>query len=150
VGVAMMPATIISVQPQPEPEQTITPPPETRQIPQRQGLVYGTVNIGPLCPVYPCNVNMARFYSKFKVALYTTGPNPVLVKQVRLNRKGEYELRVRPGTYVLNLNPNPYYQPCHNGPLERECEANGNVPREIVVKAGQASEQNIYIDTLIR
>ncbi|MFH1095063.1 MAG: hypothetical protein V1728_02500 [Candidatus Micrarchaeota archaeon] len=100
--------------------------------------VYGSIAIGPLCPVEPCNRTFD--YSTVRVNVYdAAGKNQVA--QVNADASGHYGIRLAPGDYRLNV-------------TDEEGRSFG-MPRlgyteSVSLKEGQRIELDFSVDTGIR
>jgi len=105
----------------------------------RTGILEGRINIGPLQPVQRPGVTPptpSEVYEARKILVYDAeGKN--LLDTASIDNTGNYHVELEAGTYTVDIN--------HNG-LDRSSE----VPQQIEIKAGQAIELNISIDTGIR
>ncbi len=110
--------------------------------PVRNGVLQGTVVIGPIWPVERPGGNPPippEVYDVRKILVYDEhGTN--LVEQVDIipgDDYGHYSVELKPGRYVVDIN---------NLGIDRSAE----VPAEIEIAPGQTAELNIGIDTGIR
>jgi len=106
---------------------------------QADGMLYGQVLIRPLCPVEPCEVSeemLAQVYAARKVEVYTP-ERSMLVRDVPLNATGYYEVSLPPGTYLVDI-------------ARTGIDTSPQVPRQVVITAGEAVRFDIEIDTGIR
>jgi hypothetical protein len=104
----------------------------------RNGILEGTVRIGPITPVESTTPpsTSPEVYAARKVLIYDeTGEE--LLYTVSLNDTGHYRVELPAGTYVADIN--------HAG-MDRSFD----VPATIEIKAGQTEILDISIDTGIR
>ncbi len=106
------------------------------------GTLTGTVIIGPLCPVEPCNppADPSRYYADMRVniAWRDTG---VLARTVNVDSAGHFAVQLGAGDYqlqVTNANGQPYGLP------------GSNPPKPFTITAGGTTVVNVDIDTGIR
>ncbi len=107
--------------------------------PQPPGVLKGTVTIGPLCPVEPCNISpdqLAAVYAARKVIVYNSD-RTAEVKEVSLDQNGGYSTELEPGQYIVDIN--------HAG-----IDHSPDVPRTVTIVSGQTVTVDISIDTGIR
>ena len=105
---------------------------------EAQGTITGTVSIGPLCPVEPCNVTpdqLQTAYAARKILVFDQ--NRVLVSTVSIGADGHYAVMVPAGKYTIELRPNGI-------------DRSPDVPALVEVSAGGFTVQDIHIDTGIR
>jgi len=102
---------------------------------QGEGILYGKVSIGPLCPVEPCPNPKPDVYSSRSLVLQPGSGQPTYVN---LNPDGSFMAAVKAGTYSVLLT-NCDYMGCNRA-----------LPQTVVVKAGEALQLEISIDTGIR
>ncbi|MFC2059291.1 META domain-containing protein [Chloroflexota bacterium] len=103
------------------------------------GLLRGEVTIGPITPVekpgetpaVPCEVYGAR-----NIMVYDSDGTS-LIKQVDIDCEGNYEVKLKPGIYMIDIN-------------NIGIDHSSDVPKEIEIKSGETVELNIDIDTGIR
>ncbi|MBS3069070.1 hypothetical protein J4441_01760 [Candidatus Micrarchaeota archaeon] len=65
------------------------------------GTLYGTITIGPLCPLQPCERDASAFYEDMQVNVYRQ--NGQLEKRAYVDANGQYGMRLGSGSYVLNV-----------------------------------------------
>jgi len=103
------------------------------------GTLEGYVTIGPIWPVerpgeqkpIPPEVYEAR-----KVMVYDKSGKR-LVEEVSLTSEGYYSIKLKPGTYRVDIN-------------RIGIDSSSDVPKQIVIETGQTVVLNIDIDTGIR
>ena len=103
------------------------------------GMIAGKVDIGPLCPVEPCNLpadSIDKIYDARKIIIYQSD-SVTVVDSVSIKSDRTYEIRVWPGKYVVDIN--------HIG-----IDSSSDVPKAVRVLAGQIVIVDISIDTGIR
>jgi len=104
-----------------------------------RGILQGKVTIGPISPVekpgkttvVPCEVYQAR-----KIMVYD-GTGGDLVAEVEIDCEGKYLLRLKPGTYTVDIN-------------RIGIDSSSEVPVKIEITAGLTYRLDIDIDTGIR
>ena len=70
------------------------------------GTLNGYVNIGPLCPVEPCNFSeeqLKNAHSNYRVVLYDSKMKEI--KKLSIDGKGLFKTNLKPGTYYLEVKP---------------------------------------------
>ena len=103
------------------------------------GILTGKVTIGPISPVVrpgeeltiPCEVYEAR-----KIMVYA-GDKEELIEQVDIDCDGIYMVELKPDVYTIDIN-------------RIGVDYSAEVPRKIVIRAGETFELNLDIDTGIR
>jgi len=106
---------------------------------QNVGLLEGKVEIGPLCPVEPCNLTedqIAQAYDARKIVVYTSDRSSI-VAIVSLDQTGNYRIALSPGRYVIDIN-------------RIGIDSSADVPKEVTVESGKTVRLDIRIDTGIR
>jgi inhibitor of cysteine peptidase len=106
---------------------------------QNVGFLEGKVEIGPLCPVEPCNLTqdqIAQAYEARKIIVYTSDRSSI-VAIVSLDKIGNYKIALSPGRYVADIN-------------RIGIDSSADVPREITIETGKTVRLDIRIDTGIR
>ena len=106
---------------------------------QSTGFLEGTVTIGPLCPVEPCNLTTQQLtdaYAARKVIVYNSERTSA-IKELSLDQTGWFHAELVEGTYLVDIN---------NTGIDRSTE----VPTTIRIKVGETITLNISIDTGIR
>lgn len=112
---------------------------QTDNVLQNVGFLEGKVEIGPLCPLEPCNLTedqIAQVYAARKIIVYTPDRSSV-VTTVSLDQKGNYRIALAPGKYAIDIN-------------RIGIDSSADVPKEIIVELGKTVKLNIQIDTGIR
>ena len=102
---------------------------------QQNGIIEGTISIGPLCPVEPCQMPQSNIYTSKAVVL-----QPLLGSSIYISLKydGGYHASVPAGTYNMNLT-NCTYIGCARV-----------LPKSVKIKPFSTTVINISIDTGIR
>jgi hypothetical protein len=106
---------------------------------QETGTLKGTVAIGPLCPVEPCNLSpgmIAKALEGRKIVVYTQD-KAAIMRVIDIYANGTYSAELAPGTYSVDINKIG---------LDRSAE----VPKEITIEVGKTVELDIDIDTGMR
>ncbi|MDD1674707.1 MAG: hypothetical protein LUQ13_03595 [Methanomicrobiales archaeon] len=103
-----------------------------------QGTITGTVSIGPLCPVEPCNLTPEEISAAYAArTILVFDQNRVLVSSASIGPDGHYTVMVPAGTYTIELKQNGI-------------DRSPDVPALIEVSAGMITVLDIHIDTGIR
>ena len=112
------------------------------RIQQEQGLLEGTISIGPICPVEsdpprPECLPTAETYKAYPVTIWTSDGRRKIT-QLNPLPDGSFRAELDPGRYMVIL--------------EKENAAIGssNLPSEIIINSGEETFFNINIDTGIR
>ena len=103
------------------------------------GVLEGTVTIGPLCPVEPCQVTpeqLAEAYAARKVIVFNA-ESPSVIEELSLDQNGKYMTELTPGQYTVDIN--------HAG-MDRSAD----VPKTVTIESGQTTVVDISIDTGLR
>ncbi len=103
------------------------------------GVLYGKVNVSPLCPVEPCNLSPSElkiFYGNRKIIVYELDTTTV-VARFQLGIESAYQFVLDTGDYILDIN---YY----------ENDISPDVPSKVTVAAGLTYILNIDLDTNIQ
>lgn len=100
-----------------------------------EGVLAGSVIIGPICPVEPCAQGVGDTYSSRELQLQSESANGILVP---LWPDGTFHAPVPVGEYAVSLS-NCDYLGCA-----------GSLPVTIVIREGETSDLRINIDTGIR
>nr|MDO8134036.1 hypothetical protein [Candidatus Njordarchaeum guaymaensis] len=103
------------------------------------GFLEGKVEIGPLCPVEPCNLTpdqIAQVYEARKIIVFTLDRSST-VAIVSLDRTGNYEIALSPGRYVVDIK-------------RIGIDSSPDVPREITIESGKTVRLDIRVDTGMR
>jgi hypothetical protein len=99
----------------------------------------GTVTIGPLCPVEPCNITpeqLTAVYAARKVIVYNSDRTTV-IKELSLDQTGRFSTELETGTYLIDIN---------SAGVDRSAQT----PATITIVSSQTVTLNISIDTGIR
>lgn len=105
----------------------------------QMGLVHGKITIGPTRPVERSGMpppDMTRWY-RGKIILIYSEDEKKLVATAPVDDSGNYRVSVAPGNYVLKMKL-------------KGIQRAGNLPKEIVVNAGETVQIDVDIDTGIR
>ena len=103
------------------------------------GVLEGTVTIGPLCPVEPCQITpeeLAETYATRKVIVYNAERSSV-IKELSLDKTGKYKTELIPGQYIVDIN--------HAG-----MDRSSDVPKAVIIESARTTIVNISIDTGLR
>ena len=114
------------------------------------GFLQGTITIGPLCPVEPCNLppeQIAEIYEARKVIVYEKS-SLSKIAEIQLNADGEYSVALNPGQYIVDVS-------AANGnalPLDLSQRPRfGNaIPLAVEIFADQTTISDFDIETGIR
>jgi hypothetical protein len=102
------------------------------------GTITGTVTIGPLCPVEPCNLTPAQIAAAYAARrILVFDENLVPVGEVSIGADGHYAIAVPAGRYTVDLKP-------------IGIDRSPDVPALVSVPAGGYAVLDIDIDTGIR
>ena len=102
------------------------------------GYLEGEVEIGPLCPVEPCNLSQDQIeqaYMARKIVIYTLD-KATTVSTISLDSSGKYRIALARGSYIVDIN--------------RIGIDSANLPDEVTIRTGEITELDIQIDTGIR
>lgn len=114
-----------------------------------EGILRGTVTIGPLCPVEPCDLppeEVARIYEARKVFVYEK-TTEAKITEANLSGNGEFSFSLRSGTYIVGISD----AEGNELPLDSVLRPIGNaLPQEVEVKPYEEVTVNFDIDTGIR
>lgn len=113
----------------PTPTATPTPPDKS------EGILMGSVTIGPLCPVEPCSDLPVDTYSSRELLLRQQGNEPI---RIRLGSDGSYSAVLPAGTYQVDLTD------CNFLGCSRV------FPKGVTVEDGETTALQIDVDTGIR
>ena len=103
-----------------------------------QGTITGTVTIGPLCPVEPCNFTPEQIATAYAArTILVFDQNRVLVSTVSIRGDGHYAVMVPAGKYTIELKPNGI-------------DRSPDVPALVDVLPGGFAVLDIHIDTGLR
>ncbi len=103
------------------------------------GFLEGKVEIGPLCPVEPCNLTqdqIAQAYEARKIIVFASDRSSI-VAIVSLDPTGNYKVALNPGRYIVDIN-------------RIGMDSSADVPKEIEIESGKTVRLDIRIDTGIR
>lgn len=104
-----------------------------------QAVVFGKVDIGPICPVeregVPCPVP-PEVYTSREVIVYKKDGKTIVARQ-HLNLKGEYRFEIPAGSYVIDI-------------AQSGIDFSKELPLDITLSEGKLLEVNFSIDTGIR
>ncbi len=117
---------------------------------EEPSILQGTVTIGPLCPVEPCDLppeQIAAIYMARKVIVYEQRTE-TKVTEANLGKDGKYSFDLDPGVYTVDVsdaggNALPL------DPAERPRIGNAT-PQEVEIRAGEIFVVDFDIDTGIR
>lgn len=102
------------------------------------GTLTGYVTIGPLCPVEPCTVpqdQLAAAYAARTIIISNMGGS-VIAEAVPDPHSG-YSITLKPGTYRLDIR-------------YRGIDRSPDLPKTVIIRAGETVQLDISIDTGIR
>jgi hypothetical protein len=105
--------------------------------PAQNGLLEGSADIGPICPVerpdQPCKVPPEAYEAR-KIMVYS---GKKLVKQVDIDSTGHYKTELKPGTYTIDIN-------------RAGMDFSKELPASITIESDKTTTLDISIDTGIR
>jgi len=113
----------------------------------RKGFLVGNLDIGPICPLEPCDIDMENIYEQYEVGIFQ---EERLIKKIKINSKGYFKLLLKPGTYTIDLIPNHWSDVCNPGSICATPIGSANVPSRISILPGEKTVFNISVDTGIR
>lgn len=125
------PSVSPSITPSPSASPTENPIAET-------GTLRVKVEIGPLCPVEPCNISDEQkesIYSSRYILIYNQDRSR-LIESVQLNKTGIFERKLERGIYILDM--------------AKQGIEKTNLPTQVAIIEDQKVSVNINIDTGIR
>lgn len=108
--------------------------------PNVTGTLDGTVTIGPLCPVEPCNLSPSEIkaaYAARQILIYEDADTSKLIGRINLPPDGHYSISLHEGNYLIDLK-------------ENGADRSQDVPAEIVIESNKTVTHDIDIDTGIR
>ena len=108
--------------------------------PDVTGTLDGTVTIGPLCPVEPCNLSPSEIsaaYSARHILIYEDADTSKLLGKISLPPDGHYAVSLNVGNYLIDME-------------ENGADRSQDVPAEITIESGKTVTHDIDIDTGIR
>jgi hypothetical protein len=103
------------------------------------GVLQGTVTIGPLCPVEPCQVTpgqLAAAYAAREMIVYNADRS-LVIRELSLDQTGKYMTALTPGQYIVDIN--------HVG-----IDKSPDVPKTVMIESGKTTTVDISIDTGLR
>jgi len=106
---------------------------------EETGTLQGTVTVGPLCPVEPCNLApgaLAKALEARRVVVFTPDKSST-VKVVDLKSDGSYKTELPTGIYLIDIN-------------KIGMDSSFDVPKEITIEKGKTVELDIDVDTGMR
>ena len=104
------------------------------------GTLEGTVTIGPLCPVEPCDLSPSEIsaaYAARHVLIYENADTSKLLAKINLLPEGHYVVNLNEGIYLIDME-------------ENGADRSQDVPAEITIENGKTVTHDIDIDTGIR
>ncbi len=107
---------------------------------ESRGLLKGTVNIGPLCPVesiplQPECIPTEKTFQAFPVAIYSSDKKTI-ISRISPSANSSYETELPEGNYVVDLeNPHPFGK---------------SLPATVEIRKNETTRLDISIDTGIR
>ena len=113
-------------------KESIPPTPGNEDV---NGVLAGSVTIGPLCPIEPCGASIGDTYSSRNLLLQQPGGK---LRKVLLQSDGTFEAVVLVGKYTVTLDRCQYLG----------CQ--GVFPISVEIRDGETSTLDIDIDTGIR
>ncbi len=114
------------------------------------GFLQGTITIGPLCPVEPCNLTqeqIAAIYEARKVIVYEKSSLNKIV-EIQLSANGEYSVSLNSGQYIVDVSDaNGNALPLD---LSQRPRFGNAIPQEAEIFSYQTTISDFDIDTGIR
>ena len=111
----------------------ISPVPESET-----GTLTGTVSIGPLCPVEPCNISEDRIASAYAArTIIISDPKGSVVALAVPDPRTGYMVTLKPGTYIVDIQ-------------RQGIGGSTQLPTTVTIRAGETIRLDISIDTGIR
>lgn len=102
------------------------------------GTLTGTVSIGPLCPVEPCNIPPERLAAAYEARpIIVSTPDGKQVTSVVADPVTGYSISLAPGTYVVDIP--------HQG-----IGGSPDLPQTVTIRSGETVRLDISVDTGIR
>ncbi len=117
---------------------------------EEPSILQGTVTIGPLCPVEPCDLTpdqIAVIYMARKVIVYEQ-LTEAKVSEVNLDKGGKYSFDLNPGIYIVDVS-DAEGNALPLDPAERP-RIGSATPQEVEVRVGEIFVVDFDIDTGIR
>lgn len=122
----------------------------TWRLNKQQGFIYGTVSIGPLCGIEPCDADPYLYLQDTTVKAFKQKRGEmILVGESSIDWHGVYEMKLPRGKYIINIDPN-HWEPRCDGEFCVHGPGDANVPAKIKIKPQTVTRFNIDIDTGIR
>ena len=103
--------------------------------PSSEGTLTGTISIGPVCPVEPCDQSAGSIYVGRELVLLSTDGDPI---RVPLADDGSFKVNLEPTTYLIRLEGCDYLGCDQAFPVEK------------TVVSGETTTLNVNLDTGIR
>jgi hypothetical protein len=102
------------------------------------GTISGNVSIGPLCPVEPCTVDPDRLAAAYaaRTIIVSISGGSVIAEAIPDPYAG-YSIALKPGMYSVGIR--------HQG-----IDRSPDLPKTVILHAGETVRLDIYIDTGIR
>lgn len=114
------------------------------------GFLQGTITIGPLCPVEPCNLppeQIAEIYEARKVIVYEKS-SLSKIAEIQLTADGEYSVSLNAGQYIIDVSDaNGNALPLD---LSQRPQFGNAIPQETEIFSDQTTISDFDIDTGIR
>jgi hypothetical protein len=114
---------------------------------QGPGMLRGRVDLGPICPVEPCQF-AANVFSFYKVVIQARGK---VLQELKISSSGQYQTRLLPGRYIVDLDPNPWWPKCDT--IRKVCTTglgSANVPASVEIFSGRVTTFDIKVDLGMR
>jgi len=108
--------------------------------PDIAGTLKGTVTIGPLCPVEPCDLSPSEIsaaYAARHILVYEDADTSKLLVRIGLQVDGLFKVNLNSGVYLVDMEKNG---------IDRSAD----VPVEVTIEPGKTVILDIDIDTGIR
>jgi hypothetical protein len=102
------------------------------------GTLTGTVSIGPLCPMEPCNISDDRIASAYAArTIIISDPKGSVVAFAVPDPRTGYTVALKPGTYIVDI-------------PRQGIGGSNQLPKTVIIRAGETIRLDISIDTGIR
>lgn len=100
------------------------------------GIVEGTAEIGPMCPVEPCDLTGEQrkaYFEQFRVLVTDTRDR--FAETFPIDSLGRFRFELQPGTYRISVKP---------------LEAPSDDPQLVELKSNSTQKLKLYFDTGLR
>ena len=115
--------------------------------PSGEGTLIGTIRIGPVCPVEPCDQPAGFIYADQELVLLQSGGDPI---RVPLAEDGSFRVSLEATTYLIQLDGCDYLGCDQAFPVEKTIVAGETITLNVIVDTGiRSPERNQGIGTLV-